>query len=303
MMNPIDVIESYVLDVMRRVPAKERNEIGLELRGLLTEMFTERAPAVGQGGDDRVVLAMLREFGTPAEVAARYQPPGMVIIPATQTRSFALVSLIGVGLQWALSFPRVLEGQPLSSWWFSWGLGSFWWPGFLVLFAMLGAALRRAGWFEPVWKPRLIDPDRINRGVTAFGLVWFAIGALFMVGLPWIVGALPEPLAHVFAFDTAFLHHRAWPVIVLWAGGFANMALVLLRGRWSSQARHLAMAFNLAWVALFVWWVLAGTIFQAKASDDGVKGALVLMVLILLVDTASKLYRERARIRVPELVG
>ena len=34
-MNPNDVIESYVVDVVRRVPVKERNDIGVELRELL----------------------------------------------------------------------------------------------------------------------------------------------------------------------------------------------------------------------------------------------------------------------------
>lgn len=80
-MNPNDVIEAYVLDVMRRVPGKDRNDIGLELRGLLAEMLAERARAEGRAADDAMVLALLRGFGTPAEIAARYRPAGTVIIP------------------------------------------------------------------------------------------------------------------------------------------------------------------------------------------------------------------------------
>ena len=94
-----DVIESYVLDVMRRVPAKDRNDVGLELRGLLAEMLDDRAASEGVIPDDHMVLAMLRDFGTPAEIASRYQPPGFVIIPADQTRWFAILSVGGVGLQ------------------------------------------------------------------------------------------------------------------------------------------------------------------------------------------------------------
>ncbi len=75
-MNPNDVIESYVVDVMRRVPAKDRNEVGLELRGLLTEMLDDHAQTAGRAADDAMVLGVLREFGTPAEIAARYRPPG-----------------------------------------------------------------------------------------------------------------------------------------------------------------------------------------------------------------------------------
>lgn len=89
-MNPNDVIEAYVADVMRRVPGRERNDIGLELRDLLTEMLADRAGAAATPADDALVLAMLRGFGSPAEVAARYRPAGVIIIPAEQSRSFAL---------------------------------------------------------------------------------------------------------------------------------------------------------------------------------------------------------------------
>ena len=37
-MNPNDVIDAYVGAVVRRVPGKQRDGIGLELRGLLGEM-------------------------------------------------------------------------------------------------------------------------------------------------------------------------------------------------------------------------------------------------------------------------
>ena len=47
-MSTNDVIESYVVDVIRRVPRKERNEIGLELRGLLAEMLADRAQSQGK---------------------------------------------------------------------------------------------------------------------------------------------------------------------------------------------------------------------------------------------------------------
>ena len=59
-MNPNDVIESYVADVVRRVPIKERNDIGFELRALLREMLDERAQAAGTAPDDAMVLEMLR---------------------------------------------------------------------------------------------------------------------------------------------------------------------------------------------------------------------------------------------------
>jgi hypothetical protein len=298
-----DVIEAYVADVIRRVPRKERNEIGLELRGLLTEMLADRALTDGKPADDAMVLAMLREFGTPADIAARYRPPGVIIIPTEQTRSFALLSLIGVGLQWALTLPRVFEGQHLSTWWFTWGLGSLWWPGFMAMIALVATGIRQTGLFKPIWRPRIVDPDRVNRGALAFGLIWFAIGVALMISLPWIVDLLPGALPQVLAFDTDFLQQRAWPVVVLWLADFLILMAVLSSGRWTQRLRRLDITTSLAWVALLAWWLAAGNMFLAKATNDGAKAGIALVILIVVVDLAYRLYRRRTRIHLPKLGG
>ncbi|MEO6798948.1 MAG: hypothetical protein ABI178_03320 [Rhodanobacter sp.] len=302
-MNPNDVIETYVTEVARRVPAKERNDIALELRDLLTEMLTERAAAAGRVADDAMVLAMLRDFGMPAAVAARYRPPGVVIIPAGQTQSFAVLSLGGVVLQWALTLPGVFAGQPLTAWWFSWGLGAFWWPGLMVTCALLAAGMHERGWWQPVWRPRTADPDRVNRIAMVFGLVWFAVGVVFMLSLPWIAGKLPEQLEQVFAFHPGFLQQRAWPALLLWLGVFAVRVTVCARGRWMPLTRRLDMLFGLAWIALMVWWIAAGDIFQSSSTNDGAKGALCLGAVFIVFDLLIKLYRRRTPIHLPRVAG
>lgn len=131
----------------------------------------------------------------------------------------------------------------------------------------------------------------------AFGLVWFVIGAAFMVSLPWIVGTLPDPLARVFAFDADFLRRRAWPVVVLWLGGFAVSAAVLRQGRRSPVLRQLEMAFGAAWMALLLWWVAAGNMFQAPATNAGARAAVALVIVLIAAHLGYQLYRGRTRIR------
>lgn len=298
-MKSNDVIESYVAEVMRRLPSGQRNEIGLELRGLLTEMLADRGEATAGG---EAVLEMLREFGTPEEVAARYRPPGMVIIRAEDSRSFAWQAVGGVALQWALTLPRVFEGQPLSAWWLSWGLGALWWPGFMVMMALIAAWLRSSGLVKPkAWHPRLVDPERVERRTLAFGLAGQAFGVALVASLPWLVHLMPEHMARVFAFDPAFLRERAAPVLLLWLGQFALYAHVLVHGRWSPRARGLGMASALAFLALLGWWIAAGNIFLAKASDDGAKAALGLVMLIIVVDLAVQFHRRPTRLRTPRI--
>lgn len=301
-MSTNDVIDAYLADVMRRLPRKDRNEVGLELRGLLAEMLAERA--VGESrADDAAVLAMLRAFGTPAEVAARYRPPGMVIIPPEQSRSFAVMSLVGIALQWALTLPGVFHGLPLTGWWFTWGLGALWWPGFLAMMALAAAWLRHAGIARDSWRPRVVDPARIDRVTMGFGLAGYAIGVAIMVGLPWIARAMPAPLPQLFVFSPDFLPGRAWPALVLWAGHFALLASVLAKGRWSIAARRLEACFSLGWLALLSWWLVAGPIFRTASVNDGARGGIGLVLLIVVADLVFKLYRRQARIRPPIAAG
>lgn len=296
-MNPNDVIEAFVRDVMRKVPAKDRNDIGLELRGLLAEMLEDRAQQEGRPADDAMTLAMLRAFGTPAEVAARYRPQGLVIIPPEQGRSYALWSLLGIAIQWAMTLPRVFDGEPIVAWWFGAGLGALWWPGFLMMIALLVAGLRHAGWYAPKWTPRTVDPDRVQRGRSITGLVAIALGAIFMTSLPWLAAAMPAPFPRIFEFDAEFLRMRAWPVVALWATTFALHAIAIRHGRWTKTTRRLEQASTLAFIALMTWWIAVGPIFVAPLTDQGAKGALALVTLISIASLAVSLYRERTQIR------
>lgn len=124
-----------------------------------------------------------------------------------------------------------------------------------------------------------------------------------MVSLPWIVDRLPGVLPQVLAFDADFLGRRAWPVVVPWLCSLGTLAVVLYQGRWSPFMRRLEIAFNLGFVALLGWWLAAGDMFQAKATNDGARACLALVIVIVLADLAYRLYRQRTRIRAPKLAN
>jgi hypothetical protein len=289
------VIDAYVEDVVRRLPVKQREGLALELRGLLSEMLDDRAAAAGRAADDALVLDMLRGFGAPAEVAARYRAPGAVIVPPEQTRAFAWTAMVGVALQWALSLPAVFDGQPLAQWWFGHGLGALWWPGLMVTFSLVGMGLRGRRWLAPAWKPRLVDPDRVHRGWLAFGLSWYAVAVLAMACLPMLVGQLPAPVARALAFDPQFLHQRAWLALPLWLADLATRAWVLREGRWTRALRRGDVATSLAFIALLLWWIWAGPMFLNQDADATAKAAIALVALLIAVDLAVKWHRGRGR--------
>ena len=53
----------------------------------------------------------------------------------------------------------------------------------MVMSALVAALVRTRGW-QPAWRPRMVDPDRVNRPVMLFGLVWFALGVALLLALP-----------------------------------------------------------------------------------------------------------------------
>ena len=82
-----DLIEQYVSDVVQRLPRRQRDDVATELRTLLGEELADRVAVDGSSPDQTATLALLAGFGRPAEVAARYRPPLVLIDPA-DSRSF-----------------------------------------------------------------------------------------------------------------------------------------------------------------------------------------------------------------------
>lgn len=302
-MDPHKIIEAYVIDVMRHIPRATRGDIGLELRGLLTEMFDARTPGIDTYMTADTVLAMLREFGTPEETAARYKEPGFTIIPPWQTNGFAVLAIAGILVQWAISLPAIFAGQPITAWWFGAGLGALWWPGFMVLAALVSSWLRHRGYYSKDWKPRQFDPDSIDRRVFALGLGGYAAGTLIVASLPLLVSYLPQPQAGFFAFDIGFLSFPAPLASLLWLGQFILFYAVYSADRWTPLTRRLDLGCDLLWIALLGWWIGGGNIFRFDETDAVVKSILGLLLLIIMLSLAVKVYRSRTRIAIPDTIG
>jgi hypothetical protein len=309
-MDPKVVIESYVDDVVRRLPRSQRNDVGFELRSLLNEELDAKATDVGRPADETMALALLGNFGFPGAVAARYRPSDFTIIEPAQSRAFALWSLIGVAVQWALTLPSVfsapeaLAGQVfarLGAWWTSWGLGAFWLPGFMVVVAIIAGWIRHRWPRVGAWTPRrVLDRDSLSRPLLALALAAWAAAAALWIAMPWYGPHLPGALPMVFAFDDDFLRTRAPWLLPLWAGHYGVCVMALAEGRWRKLTRRLGLGFSAALCGLLAWFVAAGPIFRYRPTDDTARSLVALVVLGSLISAAVGLYREQGRIRPPK---
>jgi hypothetical protein len=316
-MNPTAIIETYVADVVRRLPRAKRVDVAFELRSLLLEELEGRAADAGRPADAAMATDLLQHFGAPIEVADRYRPAGFTIIRPADAPRFAQVALIGVGVQWVLSllatFTAPVDASApggdwlsrLGSWWLTWGLGSFWWPGFIVTLTMIAAFIaskRATGDATPEPTVAVVDRDRIKRPFIALTVALGMVGAAAVIALPslaqWAPG-LPQPVLDALALDEGFLAGRAPWALLLWAAALASGIALLVAGRWTPLLRKLSIAVDVAWIALLVWWLLAGPIFATAAADDVTKGCLVLLILICALDVVLTVRRTTRAIPVP----
>ena len=316
-MNPEAIIETYVGDVVRRIPRAKRADVAFELRSLLNEELQGRASDAGRPADAAMATDLLKNFGAPTDVADRYRPAGFTIIRPADAPRFAWIALVGVGVQWLLTliatFTTPMDASApggdwlsrLGSWWLSWGLGAFWWPGFIVTLTMIAALIAsRRDQTDSVRLPKTadIDRDRVKRPVLAVYVALGVVGAAIVLALPtlsrWAPG-LPEPVVNAFAFDETFLSTRAGWVIVLWLVALASGIAVLVAGRWSILTRRIALASTVAWLALLLWWLLGGPIFVSPAADSVTKGCLVLVALFFVLDAVLSVRRMTRTIPVP----
>ena len=77
----MEIIDRYVAEVGRNLPEKSRPDITREIRSLLEDALEDRSKAAGRAPDEGMTVALLKEFGAPAKVAASYLPPRYLIGP------------------------------------------------------------------------------------------------------------------------------------------------------------------------------------------------------------------------------
>ena len=96
---------------------------------------------------------------------------------------FVRLSAIGVAAMWIAGLAVVFREDGgldrLGRWWMTWGLGAFWWPGFLVVCIGVAGWVRRRFPLVDEWKPRAIDRDRINRVAWVLAIAFFALGTIW----------------------------------------------------------------------------------------------------------------------------
>ncbi len=109
-----ELITRYIYAVTRRLPAKMRKDIEQELQTLISDMLDERCGDMTPSDTD--VKVVLTELGTPAELAAKYDPNGerSLIGPKYFPIYLRVVTIVliagGVGIFIAMMLSLLVDG-------------------------------------------------------------------------------------------------------------------------------------------------------------------------------------------------
>ena len=324
-MDPTAIIDSYVADVVRHLPRRQRADVARELRSLLDDELAGRASDSGRPADSTLVMELLTVFGTPQDVADRYRPAGFTIIRPSDAPRFTRIALGGVALIWAITLPAIMLGVipvtgwdygadawwgRLTVWWLGPGIGAIWWPGVVITFTLIGALVEhrresgRKAW-TPI-PPRMIDRDLVSRPGTVVGIAAGMLGATLVIALPWLASwapGLPEPAIEALALDPVFLQWRAPWILPLWAAELVLYVIVLIAGRWTVPTLRARSVLSLAAAILLLWWAFAGPVFIAPVTDSTARILLGLLAIYPAIDAVIAFRRSKSTSRrAPSLV-
>jgi hypothetical protein len=327
--RPAELIESYVSDVVGRLPRRQRADVAVELRALLHEELDGRlgggagpernSGRLGERGgepDEADAMALLTGFGRPADVAARYRPTFAVIDPV-DSRAFVRASVIGVALIWIVGLVDAYSQRPASfgdgvlvfrDFYLTVGLPALMWPGFLVVWFAIAAWVRRRWPRTGVWKPRPAERDNVNRFGMASAAVFWILGTAVLVNpgaaLDLVSGGrLPDAGRAAFAYESDFVRLRGPVVLAVIVAQLVLWLAVLVRGRWQASTRRIHLVLNLVTCGVLLWVLFGGSTFRTPGIDQTVKSVAGLIVLGVVIDLIVRFRRQRQRAASAALPG
>lgn len=290
-MKASDVIESYVADVAAQLPSRQRADVAVELRSLLNDELNAKP---NDPSTPDAALALVRAFGRPADVAARYHAPYVLIEPA-DTRSFLLAAVVGASL-----IPSSNGHLPISLDKNTAGILLLAWLGTLLLFYAGRSWLRRRQPNSFQWKPSPVrDRDAVSLPLQ-LGIVLLCVFGIAIYLSPGPAISLVSGgrvAADSLRYTQDFL--QPWRLlgfpILLSIFALLN-AMAALRRRWTPLLRGLSICFLVSAAIQLGWHASSGDLFASAVIDRSARLALQLLGAALMITAAIETYREWIRI-------
>jgi hypothetical protein len=316
------LIDRYIYDVGRRLPAKTRADVQMELRSALQDAMDERGIDPANPAHEEQVVALLKEFGEPHKVASGYGTRRFIVGPELQPSYWLVLRIAAFGVTVGQIVSLVVDasqGQPINI-----GdlVGGFV-GGFLTAFAVVSIIFATLEYFLPDlnlpieesfdfvraknygqanqgWDPRslpqlMLDYNKIN----VFEII---VEIIFGTAFIYVVNSfmhwnLPETLAGVEGGAEIFTQfiNAVLPFIPAITGlAIVNVAIrifLLVRGRWEPWTRWAEILYYVGSAVILVLMLAAAPYTGIELVDNIARLSVGLSLLICVIYTLAMLYR------------
>jgi hypothetical protein len=268
-------IDRYVNEVGRRLPSKQRTDVEREIRSLIEDEVAGRLDAAegedsAQADLEATVLAVLEQFGSPKEMAARYQAPRYLISPAM----FPIFQIV-LSIVLAVTIIASLFGVVVAA-----GTGGPAEPFVDTILGLFGSIIQALGTVTLIfvalerlgvaadgkpeaWNPRSLppvkDPQRLNIIETVVDIGFTA--AILLLAVNYLNSGTGPVFYNnewqaIPIFTPELLQYLPW-LIVLWGADILVNIVLLARGRWEPATRIATMLTSGA-AAFILYQILIG---------------------------------------------
>jgi len=272
----MNLIDRYVREVGKHLPARSRDDIQKELKSTLEDMIEDRVEQSGDTRDEAMEIELLKEYGSPEKVAETYYPRQFLIGPRLFPTFILVLKIVGsvlsviaiVGITVALGkvgfagreFAQTLM-QNIAEY-ADIAIQAF---GIVVLvFTILDRTLPDSelkhlnpnGEWDPSKLPDEEEPNAVKRGDLIAGVIFGFAGLVMLNFYPEIFG-MPinfdenENWYFIPLLSDAFFRFLPWINIV--GLGQIGLSLYLIRqNTWSNISRVAKILIESAGLALII---------------------------------------------------
>lgn len=302
-----NLIDRYIYDVGRRLPAKNREDVQLELRSALQDILDERSIDAADPAQEERVVEVLREFGEPHKVAAGYNVRRFIVGPELQPTYWLVLRISAFGVtvgQLVRLIVAFSQGEGI-------GIGdvvSGFVGGFLTSFAVVSLIFAILEYFLPDldlpqqadWDPRTLP--ELTRDYDKINVFEICVELIFTTAFIYVVNAfsgwnLPEQLTGGgnAAAVVAQLIAAVQPFIP-WITGLAVMGIairivLLLRGRWTAWTRWAEITYYAGSAAVMAALLAAAPYTGIELVDNTARISIGLSLAICVIYMAAMVWR------------
>ncbi len=292
------LIEQYVTAVSYKLPLGRRKDIKDELRSLLMDELEDRfGPDAGVKEAEEVI----RDFGNPSEVAARYRGNRTIIAESLHDIYFTLLKIVLFALSIAFTVIFVLKlvtenptgtdllveilrvpGGIIQGWLSAVGLITL---IFIVLSRKFGDKIKEKPLFDTSWSIKEIrDIELEKEGPSTAGTVvsitFGGIFAILAVVYPEII-SLFERLFEVSGIglghhiNTEMFRWFGFGILALWIGSSVIEMMMLRRGEKTGPLRRGEGIINALEAVLFIVMAVSPGLYISAAEITAVSGITI----------------------------